>query len=530
MHKIEKRKEFENLQAKEAELEAKRAALRREEQKLKVERELHDARIAGNTEEVFAARYGFHLKNKKKLEMAREGALFGPQREPNAPGSRIAEARAEAKRKRRKSSPKVIPNPDGGGYGINDKYFFTSDSSDDDSTPTTTRGRKAPRLDDPRDSSLPIGDPHRARPATGAYVHDDVDEPQLHGGNIFRDVDADEETAAKAAKAKRAKKAAPKLPLMTPNGIKITNLSGHFTVPSDSDSSSDEDSNPGIAQTPAPKRSVKESLGELSIFRGDTPSRPERPSPQKSAVPAEHTESLPPIPRAPTPSHATLPISPIKSRAPPGKVGERTARFIQSAKAADAAKRKADQLERDEKADKADDSESLKSARAKALQFTPRAPSNLRESHLVDGSPLVPSEKPVVQPSMAAEERAQTPPPISPSLINNSTAAADSVSPNKGTIAQYPPDEMVCIHGLWVRGKVANWAAQHPPGQEQIDDMYLMIKEECTQYVKDHPTPPLFSERVEAAARTPEFRQAVEELGEQLVPEIQNSFTRGFGV
>ena len=525
------------MQAKEAELEAKRAALRREELNLKLDRELHDAHISGNTEEVYAAarqevyatRYGFHLKNKKKLEMAREGALFGPQREPNAPGSRIAEARAEAKRKRRKSSPKVIPNPDGGGYGINDKYFFTSDSSDDDSTSTTTRGKKTPRLDDPRDSSLPVGDPHRARPATGAYVHDDVDEPQLHGGNIFRDVDAGEETAAKAAKARKAKKAAPKLPPMTPNGIKITNLSGHFTVPSDSDSSSEEDGDLGIAQTPAPKRSVKESLGEMSIFRGDTP-RPERPSPQKSVVPAEHTESLPPIPRAPTPSHATLPISPIKSRAPPGKVGERTARFIQSAKAADAAKRKADQLERDEKADKAD-SESLKSARAKALQFTPRAPSNLRESHLVDSSPLVPSEKSVTQPSIAAEERAPTPSPnvteVSPSLDEHS---ADLVSPDEGTIVQYPPDEMVCIRGLWVRGKVANEAAKHPPSEEQIDAMYLMIKEECTQYMEDYPTPPLFSERVEAVARTPEFRQAVEELGEQLVPEIQNSFTRGFGV
>lgn len=514
------------MQAKEAELEAKRAALQREEEALKMERELHDAHIAGNADGLYTSRYGFQLKNKKKLEKTREGALFGPPREPNAPGSRIAEARSEAKRKRRKSSPEVIPNPDGGGYGINDKYFFNSDSSDDDSTSTTSRGRKAPRLDDPRDSSLPVGDPHRARPATGAFVHDEVDEPQLHGGNIFRDVDADEETAAKAAK---AKKAAPKLPLMTPNGIKITNLSGHFTVPSDSDSSSDED-----VPTPAPKRSVKESLGEMSIFRGDTPSRPERPSPQKPVVPAGHTESIPPIPRAPMPSHATLPTSPIKSRAPPGKIGERTARFIQSAKAADAAKRKADQLERDEKADKADDSEGLKSARAKALQFTPRAPSNLRESHLVDSSPLVASETPVAQPSIATEERAQTPPPNvqepSPSLYDNNNAAADLVSPHKDTIAQYPPDEMVCVRGLWVLGKVANQIAKYPPSEEQIDAMYLMIKDECPQYMIDNPTPPLFSERVEAAARTPEFRQAAEELGEQLVPEMENSFTRGWGV
>ena len=167
------------------------------------------------------------------------------------------------------------------------------------------------------------------------------------------------------------------MPPMTPDGKQITNLSGHFTVPysSDSETGSDED-NVDIA-TPAPKRSVKESLSEMSIFRKDARERAASAPPKKAMDPPARTESLPPIPPAPTPSHARLPGKIRYTPNPNFKTSERTMKYLREAQI------KSDKLR--------DEQEKLRAVRAKALQFTPRRSSNLRESHLVDSSPPAPS-------------------------------------------------------------------------------------------------------------------------------------------
>lgn len=540
LDKSRKRKELDNIEAEAAKLQEERDALQREKRQLKENKKLWDAyRKTNPLPDTDAALPGFGMRATRRTreaerEKARTGSdgtvigqrLFGPPREPYAPGSRISEARANARRKRRRSSPETIPNPDGGGYGINEKFFYGTDDDDDDTATTTSRGKKAPCLDDLRDSSLPVGDPHKARPATGTYVHDEADEPHLQGGNIFRDDDVHKENLAKAAKAKDAATA---MPPMTPNGVPITNLSGHFQVPDNSDSDSDSDSHEDseINPTPAPKRSVKESLGEMSIFRGDSPSSPSSASAPKPTVSPERTESLPPLPRAPVPVHATLPAKAKapSSRTPSGfKTGPRTAKYLEKALS-----KSTNSLPRAEP--RTEDSDGLKAARAKALQFTPAKSSNLRESHLADSSPLVPADDASAEPSTTAENSAHTPHPDVPeasvSLADDDAATAGQVSPNNGTTGEYNPEEQVLFHGQWVSGKVANFVNNNFTAEDE-EVWYKMVKEECTQYMRDHPTPPLFSRRVEAVLETPEWQQAIAEAGEAMVPDIKRGFERGF--
>ena len=447
--KKKKRLELDQIAAKSAELDAKRATVMREKKSLqeakadfelsKEERAAKEAKIRETYEMPAVDGFKLKLRSVQKLDRERvKGPLFGPPREPYAPGDRIKEARAEAKRKRRELSPKVIPGPDGGGYGMNEKYFVVSDSDTDEATTDSPRTKKA-RIEEAKDTSLPIGDPHKAQPATGAYLNSEDDGPRLHGGNAFREADAIEETKARAAKAKAS---VPKMPPRTPDGREITNLSGHFTVPYSSESETGSDQDPVDIPTPAPKRSVKESLSEMSIFRKDREvsereareqararaiedyedrsssymnlprpgeslsdemstfrkdreAREAREREDRARATAEkfkdwpsgnmdstaRAESLPPIPPAPIPAHASLP-QPRQWIPPPGfKTSGRDLKYLRAMEAS--AKAKAEQLKNEQA--------KVKAARAAALQHTPRRPSNLRESHLVDSSPSSPS-------------------------------------------------------------------------------------------------------------------------------------------
>ena len=403
--KVKKRQELTQMATK---LDARRAAMREAEQQLRIRKADFEAKMAIAKETIdleaieAKPREGkekyelevdgvkLRLRSMEKFDRERvKGPLFGPPRAPNAPGSRIKEARAEAKRKRRELSPKVIPGPVGGGYGMNEKYFMYSDSDDDDETAADSPRTKKARLEEAKDSSLPIGDPFQARPATGAYFNEKGSELQLHGGNVYREVDAIKDTPARVAKAKGS---VSKMPPMTPDGKQITNLSGHFTVPYSSGSETGSDEDAVDIPTPAPKRTVKESLSEMSIFRKDARERAASASSQKSMDPPARTESLPPIPPAPTPAHASLPEPPRKYTPVPGfKTSERTLKFLHAAQV------KSDKLR--------DEQEKLRAVRAKALQFTPRRSSNLRESHLVDSSPSASSGHGTAGPSAPSGKR-----------------------------------------------------------------------------------------------------------------------------
>ena len=586
LEKTKKRKELEQIAVKRAELEAARVRMARELKNLQETKEAREARTKKEMETFVTEQDGvkFRLRTFEKFDRERvKGPLFGPPRAPNAPGSRIKEARAEAKRKRREAEPKVIPGPVGGGYGMNEKYFiYSSDSSSDDLAAESPRAKKA-RLEGAKDSSLPIGDPFKARPAVGAYFNDEADEPELHGGNSFREVDAAEETAAKAAKAKGS---APRMPPTTPDGKNITNLSGHFTVPysSESETGSDDD-----IPTPAPKRSVKESLSEK--FEKERAERIARLFPPART---ESTESLPPIPPAPTPAHASLP-SPRRKWIPPPffKQGELTMKYIREAQAK-SAKQKEEQ-------------EKLNAARAKALKHTPRRSSNLRESHLVDSSPSSPSgqstakpyapsgkrvhfadeiisgpsraaspaavsepskdisrHSPIVsdpseavsQSSPASSETAQvitgpsqaspapapafswsTPTYPTPAQAFSGPAAAFSESSSQAggntivadvDMTRYSKDEMVSLEGMEMRGEILN-AALDSIREEDVVFFQNQIRDEYLQFAMENASRmPDVSPRVQAFLDSDACRKAIEEDSGPIAEGIRAGMARDF--
>ena len=553
--KVKKRQELDQIAVKKAELEAQHAKMMKDMRRWQTSKEDYEAKQAKSREtyRVEADGFNFRLRSMEKFDRERvKGPLFGPPRGPNAPGSRIKEAKAEAKRKRRELSPKVIPGPPGGGFGMNEKYFYTSESDSDD-PPVDSPRTKKPRLEEAKDSDLPIGNQYKARPATGAYFNDEDVEPQLHGGNSFREVDASDETMAKAAKAKDF---GPNVPPMTPDGKEITNLSGHFAVPYSSGSETGSDEDTVNIPTPAPKRSVKESLSEMSIFRKDARERAARAPPQEST----RTESLPPIPPAPTPAHAILPEKPRQLKHytpnPHFKTSERTLKFLHAAQV------KSDKLREEQ--------EKLKAVRAKALRFTPRRSSNLKESHLVDSSPTAPSgnittgpsapsgkrvhfadelisgpsgaavsetsqaavsepseiisePSPVVsdpalavsQPSQALSETApvitgpaQAPPARAPEALAGPTLAfsgSSSSLADSNTISDFVPrtryanDEMITFGGMEVRGEILNLALDSIR-EEDIEYEANQIRKEFYQYASENP-----SRKPDVSARVQEF-------------------------
>ena len=290
-----------------------------------------------------------------------------------------ADKKSESRSKRKRApSPDVIPNPPGCSYGFDPKYFVVSDSESDESeppSPTPGRPSKSRRIHRPPPPDPLVGSKENAQPYTGAIFSSNT--PTYHGGNAFREFVTQQKTSAeKAAALKRSAAATPKnKELRLADGTPITNLSGHFAVPDDSDSETDESelsSSPSARKTEAssrdastPKHPTSATFAESSrlVTPATALGKPtEQPaassSPTTSNTPlkskAQTWTQAPPPP--PNPSHASLPPS------------------------------------------ASTDSDSLKAARAKALQHAPRKPSGLRESSRITSSPVAPGEDAIEAP------------------------------------------------------------------------------------------------------------------------------------
>jgi hypothetical protein len=100
----------------------------------------------------------------------------------------------ETGQKRKRYSPKTIPNPKGSSYGMDINFFGDSSSSDEDNdsgapddSPSFRRATKKPRLSMDAPSTPPkqiLGDPHHARPYMGAMFADP--KPNLFSQSISK--------------------------------------------------------------------------------------------------------------------------------------------------------------------------------------------------------------------------------------------------------------------------------------------------------------------------------------------------------
>ena len=227
-------------------------------------------------------------------------------------------------KRKRKSSPDIIPLPAGGGYGMVDEYFMVDSSSDDEmvaqETPTKERPSKKARTGTPDDFT--VGSPFKARPYTGTlFTHPDAQgSPE---DNVFNEANKPD--------------GHPPLNSTPPPGPTLT-----FKVPSPGSSDSDDEDdeqNQIIERTQkAPSPSV---LAPKSILRNSTTNLSQ---PRPAANSTSPSKSIVPPPR-PVPGHATLPAATMTAP-----------------------------------------SDALEKAREKALKHQPKQPSTLRESSRLSSS------------------------------------------------------------------------------------------------------------------------------------------------
>ena len=255
-------------------------------------------------------------KQKRAFELAKKD-LAEKQKSADA-------TQTPGQKRKRKSSPDIIPLPAGGGYGMVDEYFMVDSSSDDEmvaqETPTKERPSKKARTGTPDDFT--VGSPFKARPYTGTlFTHPDAQgSPE---DNVFNEANKPD--------------GHPPLNSTPPPGPTLT-----FKVPSPGSSDSDDEDdeqNQIIERTQkAPSPSV---LAPKSILRNSTTNLSQ---PRPAANSTSPSKSIVPPPR-PVPGHATLPAATMTAP-----------------------------------------SDALEKAREKALKHQPKQPSTLRESSRLSSS------------------------------------------------------------------------------------------------------------------------------------------------
>lgn len=276
-------------------------------------------------------------------------------------------------KRKRPPSPEVIPNPPGCSYGFDPDYFVIDDTDDSEPpSPTPERPSKSRRVDGPPDPL--VGSKKKAQPYKGVFFRDLTETPSYDGGNVFRELAVENASAEKAATVKKSAVGTPKKPKIkepprTPSGVPITNLSGHFTVPDDSDEDEESETSE-VSPNSASGKTASIAAGSESATPAASPAKSTE---QQATSSSQATSSTPlkskaqawtqPPPPPPNPSHASLP-----SIASTG-------------------------------------SESLKAARAKALQHAPRKPSGLRESSHITSSPVVANENDAASQSSAEKQK-----------------------------------------------------------------------------------------------------------------------------
>ena len=424
-------------------------------------------------------------------------------------GKRIKEARRAKKLQRRQNSPERIPGPSNGGFGMNDEYF-TVDSDEDDDTTGHLGNKPLPRFT-PNDPSFPVGDPTMARPALGSYFQQAPTEPELHGGNLFRDVDAEEETASRAAEVKEA---AAKLPPRTPTGDVITNLDGYFTVPYDSSSDEDEES-AIVVTTPAPEKPAEK------IFSG----------PAFPSIARQDLESPTPAAPAPAPAEvaeqATHPIDAAPASTPTGALKGILKHTPQ--------KTPSWQLDRNRKFQWMPREDAIAKVRAHYTRYAPEKPSKLSFAEQAASSPAPPSES-TTEPAIPADTRAPSPPPVTSAAAETSLAAQDAVavanvaSDNASTSSEEAEEANTWLGDHQMSPKVIDFINANFSDLD-VDLAAQEVAEDFAEFMKTWKSPdPEFSPRVQAWLDSPEVQACIDRDSDIIAAEIGRSMERGFAL
>ena len=226
----------------------------------------------GQAEEQEKIKQAKQKLREKKFQIEKEQGLLQREREEFERERARLEAnettRQEAShttgnKRKRASSPDVIPNPPGGGFGMDLDYFGFSDADEDvEDGNTPTKLPASQRLNHEL-TAEEFGDPHRARPYTGTMFRFPDPKPS-QPENVF--------SVGQAS--------SPNKPAAQPN---------RFTVPDDSDDESEQGS-PRKPSTPA-----SSNTGDVqSQSNSDAaPSSPQEPDPDDVIMQRRRTPHVP---------------------------------------------------------------------------------------------------------------------------------------------------------------------------------------------------------------------------------------------
>ena len=377
----------------------------------------------------------------------------------------IEMATTPGRKRKRLESPDTIPNPPGCSYGLNLDYFGDSssdeeeNSNENDTTPTKARPSKSRRLTMTDDPQLHlVGDPQKARPYTGVYFADET--PSYHGGNVFGEVSASEDAR------RNVQYPEPSSPPATPKPPVITNLTGSFRVPDDSDSDSDLEGSPNVISDRQAPQSQGASVGDkIASSMKDSP----------PIFGVSHTDNDPAskIGNSPvTKSIATTTtFSPSQTATSPNKASETWTQPPPPRPKPSHAALPANHL---------GDSEALAKARSRALQHKPHKPSGLRESnmissprHVSDTSEDTTAISPPVQSEDLADSKVVIPAERFQAARNNETA---DISPydrrNPTALGEYGHLNAYEEYRLHMDPKVATFLEQITVDSQALGDMF----------------------------------------------------------
>ena len=439
------------------------------------------------------------------------------------PGRRIAEAR-QALQRRKNPSGRIF-GPSNGGLDNNDDSYPVGNEGYGAAISSNTNETPVPFT--PHDSSYPVGDPYSARPARGLYFHEGPTPSRWPGGNLFRNVDADQETAAN-------------LLFRTPRGERIVqfNKSGHFQLPEESSSDEDEASN-SATSTPAPATSTKEPLPK--IFSASPLRIPDTPTPAATAQGTQTGSSAPaaaPVLKGILKNTSYTPKVYPKGQWPPYKETiARNKREAAEALARDIAEdnRKLEMAEESRKKKlKQEETIARNSAVAKAnaLKYAPKALNFVEQA--ASSPPAAPSENSFIEGPSSAETRDDSP-TVAEGAEASSAAQGENVAltddgsdEDSNSSADSPVDDA--------------WRGNYPMSRRAIDlvnanfnsaDAEIAgneVRADYEEFLKTYTPPPApkFTPRVQAWLNSPEVQACIEADTPHIAAEIRRSFERGF--
>lgn len=545
--KFARRMEPLEIEAKRRAIEQRILELEQMDKDLKLQEEKHEARLqAGTAEERPSIQTpAFRGGWRKRAGLVSKTNTIPQTEEEQAanalwpPGRRIAEAQQALQR--RKNPSGRIRGPLNKGSDINDNLSPAGNEGDDAATSSNTNG--APAHFTPHDPSYPVGDPYSARPARGSFFHEGPSPTKLHGGNLFRNVDADHETASSYL-------------FHTPRGEPIVqfNKTGHFQLPDESSSDEDEPSS-SATRTPAPQTSTEEPAPK--IFSASPLRIPETPTPAAAAPATQSVSSVltaTPVLKGILKNTSYTPKVYPKGQWEPyqetiARNKREAAEALARDKAEDARKRELAEEARkkaiiqDEEAKKAIIQEEAMAskraiAKAAALKYAPKEPSKLNFVEQAASSPLAaPSEKSFNEAASSAEMGEVSPTAIegaeAPSAAQDENDALTDDGSDNGSTSSADSQENVAWRGNFPMSQRAIGFVNSQFTSIDVEAAAKEVRADYNEFLKTYkPTGPetKFSPRVQEWLNSAEVQRCIEEDTPIIAAEIRRSFERGYAL